>query len=214
VSIARRGLRGGGRAGSRFGAPGGLERRMTRERNGENALDAARRGGGLPRNIVLVGFMGTGKSTVARLLAARTGFRAVDTDEEIVRRAGKPIADIFAADGEPFFRELESRVLAEVLAGADQVIATGGGAVLREENRRRMLAGGWVVALTAARDALVARLAGEAGVRPLLAGGAAAKIDALLAARRHAYDFAHCAVDTSRRTPEEVAGLLARWAGV
>lgn len=157
--------------------------------------------------------MGTGKSTVARLLAARLGYRAVDSDDEIVRRAGKPIADIFAAEGEPFFRELESRVLAEMLAGAGQVIATGGGAVLREENRRRMLAGGWVVALTATRDALLSRLAREADVRPLLAGDPAARIDALLEVRRHAYDFAHCTIDTTRRTPEEVAGLLARWAG-
>jgi len=158
--------------------------------------------------------MGTGKSTVSRLLADRLGWSRVDTDDEIVRRAGKPIPAIFAEDGETAFRDLESRVVADVLARGEQVVATGGGAVLREENRRRMLAGGWVVALTADRGSLLARVAagGDATGRPLLAGDAAERIDTLLRTRRHAYDFAHAAVDTSGRSPEAVAELLLRWA--
>jgi len=168
---------------------------------------------GRPRNIVLVGFMGTGKTTVARLLADRLGYRAVDTDDEIVRRAGKTIAEIFAAEGEAWFRDLETQVLRDILAGDGQVVATGGGAVLREENRRLMLSAGWVVALAADPETLAARLArpAEAGVRPLLAGDAGERVRALMEARKHAYDFAHCMIDTSRRTPEDIAGLLMRW---
>lgn len=176
-------------------------------------MDTRLERGRRPRNIVLVGFMGTGKTTVARLLAGRLGYAAVDTDEEIERRAGKAIAEIFASEGEAHFRDLESRVLREMLAGEGRVVATGGGAVLREENRRLMLASGWVVALTADAETLIARLArpAEAGVRPLLAGDAEKRVRSLLEERRHAYDFAHCMIDTSRRTPEEVAGLMMRW---
>lgn len=166
------------------------------------------------RNIIIVGFMGTGKSTVSQLLANRLGWSRIDTDEEIVRRAGKSIPDIFQAEGESYFRDLESRVLEDLLEESGRVIATGGGAVLREANRRCMLAGGWVVALTADKPSLLGRVAagGDAAGRPLLAGDAEARIDALLAARRHAYDFAHATVDTSRLSPEEVAELLLRWA--
>lgn len=169
-----------------------------------------------PKNIILVGFMGTGKSTVSRLLAERLGWKRIDTDEEIVRQAGKAIPDIFAQDGETVFRDWESRVLNEVLGGSGHVVATGGGAVLREENRRRMLAGGWVVALAADRETLLKRVIDAdpegTGARPLLKGDAAERIDHLLRTRRHAYDFAHATVDTSGRSPLEVAELLVRWA--
>jgi shikimate kinase len=165
------------------------------------------------RNVILVGFMGTGKSTVSRLLAESLGWPSVDIDEEIVRRAGKSIPQIFADDGEMAFRDSESAALQSVLAGSRQVVATGGGAVLRDANRRAMLAGGWVVALTADKATLVQRVTGgaAAGTRPLLAGDAEAKVTELLAARRHAYDFAHAAVDTSKRQPADIAALLKRW---
>ncbi|WP_313731546.1 shikimate kinase [Cohnella nanjingensis] len=164
------------------------------------------------RNVVLVGFMGTGKSTVSKLLADRLGWSRIDTDDEIARRAGRSIPEIFANEGESAFRELESAVIRDVLAGERRIVATGGGAVLREENRAAMLADGLVVALTADRETLLRRViaGGEAAGRPLLAGDAEARIDALLAARRHAYDFAHVAVDTSGRTPEEIAELVLR----
>ncbi|WP_287021826.1 shikimate kinase [Cohnella sp.] len=168
-----------------------------------------------PRNVILVGFMGTGKSTVSRLLAGRLGWERIDTDDEVVRQAGKTIPDIFAEEGEAAFRDWESRVLQEVLARSRHIVATGGGAVLREENRRLMLAGGWVVALTADRETLLRRVTeadpAGTGARPLLKGDAAERIDRLLRTRRHAYDFAHATVDTSGRTPAEVAELLLRW---
>ncbi|MFC5467243.1 shikimate kinase [Cohnella suwonensis] len=168
---------------------------------------------GTSRNVVIVGFMGTGKSTVSRLLAEKLGWDSKDTDEEIELAAGKSIKRIFAEDGEQAFRDLESRVLTEVLSRPNQVVATGGGAALREENRRTMLKGGWVVALTADRRTLVSRVtsAAAAGTRPLLEGDAEERVGALLEARRHAYDFAQATVDTSERTPLELADLLAGW---
>ena len=89
-------------------------------------------------NLVLVGMPGAGKTTTGRALAELSGKPLVDLDGEIVRRAGKPIPEIFTSQGEGAFRELESQVLAETCAKSGQVIATGGGAVLREENRRAM----------------------------------------------------------------------------
>src|SRR5690606_16458490 len=108
--------------------------------------------------IVLVGFMGTGKSTVAKLLSERLGIDRIDLDEAIVAEAGCTIAELFAAQGEEAFRELESRVLESVLAsGKPAVLATGGGAVLRERNRQAMLAGGFVVALRASEQQIIER---------------------------------------------------------
>lgn len=170
-------------------------------------------GRGTCRNVVIVGFMGTGKSTVSRLLSERLGWERIDTDEEIEKRAGKPIPRIFAEDGEETFRDLESRVVEDALAGSRLVVATGGGAVLRERNRRAMLAGGWVVALTADKASLVRRVtsASAAGTRPLLAGDAEARVEALLQARKRAYDFAQATIDTSRLAPADVAQLMANW---
>ena len=89
-------------------------------------------------NLVLVGMPGSGKTTVGKLLAERSGKSFVDLDEEIARRAGKSIPEIFASQGEGPFRQLEHEVLTEACAKSGQVIATGGGAVLREENRTAM----------------------------------------------------------------------------
>lgn len=178
-------------------------------RNGERTVSGKQPG----RSIVIVGFMGTGKSTVSRLLSEQLGWDRLDTDDEIEQRAGKTIPQIFAEDGEDAFRDLESRVLEDALAGGGKVVATGGGAVLRESNRRAMLRGGWVVALTADKASLIRRVtsASAAGSRPLLAGDAAARVEHLLQTRRHAYDFAHATVDTTHRSPAEVAELLLRW---
>ena len=145
--------------------------------------------------------MGTGKSTVSRLLSESLGWQSKDTDEEIERIAGRSIKQIFEEDGEQSFRDLESQVLADLLLTGRQVVATGGGAVLREDNRRAMLRGGWVVALTADKSSLIRRVTSvaAAGTRPLLAGDAEERVSTLLQTRRHAYDFAHAMVDTTFR---------------
>jgi shikimate kinase len=105
-------------------------------------------------NLVLTGFMGTGKSTVARIVAARTGLTLVDTDQAIEAAAGKPIPALFAEMGEAGFRRLEAEVIARVAAGERQVIATGGGVVVRPENLAELRKKGLIVALTAPSDLL------------------------------------------------------------
>jgi len=124
------------------------------------------------RVVTLVGQMGAGKSTVARLLEARwaeLGFRAIDLDDAIVARAGRTIPEIFASDGEAAFRARERTLLSELLAGDGVVLATGGGAPCQPGAMDAILAAGPAVWLDAAPDVLAAR-ARAAGGRPLLAG--------------------------------------------
>ncbi|MGN8769430.1 shikimate kinase [Paenibacillus barengoltzii] len=161
----------------------------------------------LHHNIVLIGMMGTGKSTVGSLLAAKTGKTFVDLDQRIVREAGRSIPDIFAAEGEAYFRDLESAALRNTLQEQGIVLATGGGAVLREANRLAMRGGGLVVALQATADEILARV-GEDPNRPLLAGGAKERITALLEERKELYAFAHLTVDTSGKSAEQVAAEI------
>ena len=164
----------------------------------------------------LSGYRGTGKSTVARLLAPRLGWDVVDADEEIVRRAGKPIAAIFADDGEPAFRDLEERVVAE-LCGRDRVVvALGGGAILREATRERLLAAGPVVWLTAPAETLAARIAGDDGTaanRPALTTlDGLEEVKRLLAERTPLYkECATVSFDTGELSPEAVAERIFTW---
>jgi shikimate kinase len=121
-------------------------------------------------NIVLIGLMGTGKTTVGQYLARRMGRPFVDTDDWIVRRAGRSIAEIFAAEGEAGFRAREAAVIAEVAARDGLVIATGGGAVLLPENRAALRQKGLVIWLDAPPEEVYARTIHSAGThRPLLA---------------------------------------------
>lgn len=167
--------------------------------------------------IVLVGLSGSGKSTVARRLADVLGWRVMDTDTELERRAGKPIPRLFAEDGETAFRALESAVLADACRASRSVIATGGGVVTVEANWPVMRAGALVVHLGASPETLLARLeehAARAGrdvaARPLLAGVAPADaLRAMTISRAAAYARADISVMTEGRTPEEVADLLA-----
>nr|WP_068622134.1 shikimate kinase [Paenibacillus tuaregi] len=155
--------------------------------------------------------MGTGKSTVGAHLAAETGYQLVDMDHEIELKAGQSIPDIFASQGEAYFRELESSVLREVLQREHVIVATGGGCVLRDANCQIMLDNGWVVALKADAASIISRV-GEDPNRPLLAGGAAERITQLLEERKMAYDFAHCTIDTAGKSAAEVASdILIRY---
>src|SRR5262245_54311263 len=99
--------------------------------------------------ILLVGYRGTGKTTVGRLLAAALGWDFFDADDQIEAAAGRTVADSFAAEGEPGFRDREAAALAELCLGANRVIATGGGAVLRPANRELLRRAGFVAWLTA-----------------------------------------------------------------
>jgi 3-dehydroquinate synthase len=120
-------------------------------------------------NIVLTGFMGTGKSSVGREVARQLGRAFLDLDELIAARAGKSIPEIFAQDGEPAFRAMEALACREVQEPTGQVIAAGGGAVLNPANREALAAGGTVICLAAEPGVIARRLAGGDG-RPLLDG--------------------------------------------
>ena len=163
----------------------------------------------LTRNIILVGFMASGKTSVGRALAERTGWTLVDADDVIAARAGKPIHRIFSEDGEPAFRELERQVIADLCAGERQVIASGGGAFVSEQNREVMLSGGQVFFLSASPATILRRVREEdAGgpIRPLLAvDDPEARIAELLAQRMPAYAQAHRTVDTDALTAEGAA---------
>ena len=164
-------------------------------------------------NIILVGFMASGKSHVGRILSERTGMPLVDADSVIVGRAGKSIEQIFADEGEDAFRALERRVIAELCQDNGQIISAGGGAFVDPDNRRAMLDGGTVFCLQAKPETIYKRLkadndSGQA-VRPLLAGpDPLGRIRELLAQRAEAYGQAHHCIDTDELTPEAVAGRI------
>lgn len=157
------------------------------------------------RHIVLVGMMGTGKTTVGRLLAARLGRRLFDSDELIEARTGRTVREIFESDGEPAFRDLESAALAEALADErPAVIAAAGGVVLRQENRAA-LCSATVVWLTAEPPVLAGRVSPD-DHRPLLAGDAEARLGELLAQRAHLYaEVSDATVATDSAPAEAVA---------
>ena len=136
--------------------------------------------------VVLCGFMGSGKTTVGRLLAERTGRRFVDLDRWIETRQGMSIAQIFAEKGEPYFRELEKRAVRELSAQDGTVLAAGGGTLLDGENAAALRANGIVVFLDASLEAVKRRLKGDTA-RPLLHGGGEGAAEALYAARREQY---------------------------
>ena len=153
--------------------------------------------------VILTGFMGTGKTTIGRLLAERLHQPFIDTDARIEQLEGATVATIFAQKGEPYFRQLERRVVADALTH-DAVVATGGGAIVDPENCRRMRAAGAIICLSAAVDVILGRTAGAS--RPLLPPAERrARICELLAARAAAYAQADLTVDTSSRSAQDVA---------
>jgi len=158
-------------------------------------------------NIVLTGPMGSGKTSVGRLLAQGLNCEFIDLDALIVDRAGKSINAIFADDGEPAFRGLEQQQLADLVGRERIVLSTGGGAVIDPENRRLMRLIGPVVNLTASLDVLAARLA-ACNDRPLLQGEEAerlAKLERLLEEREQYYADSDIRIDTAGKSVEDVA---------
>ena len=166
----------------------------------------------LPENIVLIGIMGCGKSTVGRELQVRLGYPLVDMDHEIERTAGKPITAIFAEEGEERFRDMETRLLKELAAPDCQrrIVSTGGGVIGREENRRLLRSLGYVVWLDAPLPVILDRTA-HSRHRPLLhTADPEAKLRALLDQRGPLYqETAHLKVDTAGLDSGEIAtGIL------
>lgn len=140
------------------------------------------------KNIVLTGFMGTGKSSVGRLLAKRLGYTFVDTDVMIVEKAGRSINDIFEREGEFAFRQWEQEVSRQLSGKDGLVIATGGRLMLDSENAALLSLSAYVFCLTARPEEIARRLVGQPGTRPLLeAPDLEKRIHELLAQREAAY---------------------------
>ncbi len=168
-----------------------------------------------PVPIALVGLSGTGKSTLARLLGAASGWSWVDTDRLIVERTGRSIPDLFAQEGEPYFRAVETAVLQTLLDQThttNLIIATGGGIVLAEHNRHLLRVHTYTVWLDAPTSLLLARLQEHHEQRPLLnAADPAARLEALRAARSHLYrEVADQIVSTADKKPTHIMEEILR----
>jgi shikimate kinase len=155
------------------------------------------------RSMVLVGMMGVGKSSIGRRLAARLGVPFVDADSEIEKAAGMNIADIFARHGEAYFRSGEARVIARLLDGGPQVLATGGGAVMNADTRAAIKAKGVSIWLSAELDVLMRRINKRKNDRPMLqTADPAATLRELLVVREPFYAQADLTVQ-SREVPHD-----------
>lgn len=169
---------------------------------------------GTSRGAVLVGFMGSGKSSVGKALARRLRAEFLDVDERIMADMGKTVAEIFATEGEQAFRKRESMAIRDAVSVPGRVIATGGGSFLDDDNRKRLKAYAPVVFLDISPATALARL-GRDTSRPLLSGVDREKaVTELMESRRPAYLQADFRVSTENRTParvaEEVFLLLSR----
>ena len=163
------------------------------------------------KNLVLVGFMGTGKSVVGRRLARLFSLPFVDTDRQVETRSGKTVSRIFSEEGEKRFRELESGAIGESVAQGPVVISTGGGAVLSEKNRLLLSEKGIVIWLTARPERILERVLRRPGKRPLLEGiDPLGEVKRLLKEREPYYRFAVMSVDTSDVTVSEVVSQIRR----
>ena len=155
-------------------------------------------------NIVLVGFMGTGKTSIGRRISSQLRMRYVDTDEIVERDSRRRISDIFAEDGESAFRELESEAVRKVSKLHNHVISTGGGVVLREANMTELKRNGVIFCLTATPEEIYRRV-GHQAHRPLLqTPDPLAKIQSMLTERRPYYAEADHTISTTGRSFGEI----------
>lgn len=171
------------------------------------------------KSIFLIGYRGTGKSTIGPLLAARLCWHFVDADVHTETVAGRSIADIFATEGEVGFRDRESATLSELASRSQQVIATGGGVILRAANRELLRNAGFVAWLSASPEAIWERLQSDpttAARRPnLTALGGLEEVRSLLAAREPLYrKTANLEIRTEGQSPEAIAdAIFTAWNG-
>jgi shikimate kinase len=159
------------------------------------------------KNIVLVGFMGTGKTVTGRILAERTGMELIDMDARIEEQQGKTIPEIFAQEGEPAFRTLERRMVRELSALSGVIISTGGGIVLNPDNISDFEKNGLVVCLSASPETILRRLETDT-TRPLLSGDKKTQITELLGKRKPLYDAIGHQIDGDRLGPEKRADAI------
>ena len=162
-------------------------------------------------NIILIGFMGSGKSSVGRYMEESEGFALIDTDEYIEKQQNDSISNIFANKGEEYFRNLETECIKELIAlNTDMtVISVGGGLPMRGENQKLLKELGKIVYLRATVDTLVSRLMGDT-TRPLLKGGdLRQKITELFEKREATYEgIADIVIDTDNYSPKEIYNII------
>lgn len=162
-------------------------------------------------NLVLIGFMGSGKSSVGRIAAKALGFQFLDTDQIIIERSGRQISEIFASDGEAAFRAMETQVIESLMHLRRCMISTGGGAILAARNRELLRSLGYVVCLTASEEVLFERVSRNAK-RPLLqTENPRETLSKLIAERNGLYnETAHWVLDTTEISqPEAVEAITA-----
>ena len=162
----------------------------------------------LPARIALVGFMGSGKTTVGRLLAERIGYDFADSDAEVESRSGLRVGDVFRLHGEAYFRNLEEGAVRRLLRADHRVIATGGGAFAQPACAEELLARSFTIHLSCDLAEAVRRAAKEGG-RPLVDKGEM-DVASLYAERKDKYARAHATVDTTRLSPEGVVNGVLR----
>ncbi len=178
------------------------------------------RGARARQRLLLVGMMGSGKTTVGRLLAERLGWRHLDSDAQVESATGRTVRAIFQEDGEPAFRREEKRALEQALsAGVAEVVSVAGGVVLDPGNRDLLRRSGTVVWLRARPSTLARRVVTDPGLgpdhRPLLEGDTAARLAELDAVRRPLYrEVAGIVVDVDDLSPDEVAERILTLSGV
>ena len=161
------------------------------------------------KSLVLIGFMGTGKTTLGKALAERLARPLVDLDDVIVREQGMEIGELFARYGEDYFRRIEHETLCRYVAQPDLILSPGGGAVLQEANRA-------VVCLTAQPDVILCRVEQDKTVRPVLeqrepGQSKLERIEQVLAERRTCYQEADLVLDTSHASIEELTEQVLLW---
>jgi shikimate kinase len=163
-------------------------------------------------HVILIGLSGSGKSHVGRVLSDRLGWPFFDTDEQIVRREGRQIAEIFRDSGESWFRQIEREEVARACASpTPAIVSLGGGAIVDDASREIITRGNLVVRLDAAIERLVERLTAspDAEIRPLLGGpDPIGRLRAMRAMREQFYRVASLTIDTTDRSPEDIASEI------
>lgn len=162
----------------------------------------------MKKNIVLIGFMGTGKSEVGKELAKTLGYKFIDTDELIERRERIPVSEIFDKYGEPYFRKIESEIIKDVSVMENVVISTGGGAVIRPENRMNLKRNSITICLTASPEVIYERTK-DYDNRPLLkTDDTYMRIKELLKEREPYYSEADIKIDTTQLEAQKVVETI------
>ena len=166
----------------------------------------------MKQNIILVGFMGCGKTTIGTALAEQLGYKLLDTDTVIVEKEARSINDIFAKDGEEYFRNVETKTIEELADSCEKaIVSTGGGLPLRECNGDILRRLGFVVFLKVEKDTVLKRLEGDT-TRPLLQGdGVDKKVENLLEFRNPIYEYtAHVTISTDNKSVDEIVEEVVR----